>query len=86
VLQTGIASPLHMTIAQHKTLSLALGSLSLVRLAALLVTLGRANRYRVDVRYPHDIVGGFDTKRDLAMKGGLSENGSNHNVSTRIVK
>src|SRR5262245_60651294 len=65
--------PLPMTVPQHKILSLASGSLSVVLLAALLVTLGRANRYRVDVRYAHDVVGGFDAKRDLAMKGELSD-------------
>lgn len=62
-----------MTITQHKILSWALGILSVVLLAALLVTLGRSNRYRVDVRYAQDIVGGVDGKRDLAMRGELSD-------------
>ena len=62
-----------MTIPQHKVLSCGLGILSVVLLVSLLVTLGRANRYRVDVRYAHDIIGGFNSKRDLAMKGELSD-------------
>jgi hypothetical protein len=62
-----------MTVTQHKFLSWALGIFSVVLMAVLLVTLGRANQYRVDVRYAHDIVGGFDSKRDLAMRGELSE-------------
>ncbi len=62
-----------MTITQHKILSWLLGLLSVVLLVALLVTLGQAHRYRVDVRYAHDIIGGFDYKRDLAMKGEPSE-------------
>jgi hypothetical protein len=62
-----------MTATQHKILSWAFGILSLVLLVALLVTFGRANRYRADVRYAHDIVGRFNSERDLAMKGELSE-------------
>jgi hypothetical protein len=61
-----------MTLTQHKILSWALGTLSVVFLV-LLVTLGRANRYRVDVRYAHDIVERFNSERDRAMKGELSE-------------
>jgi hypothetical protein len=62
-----------MTITQHKILSWALGILSIMLLAALLMTLGRSNRYRVDVRYAHDIVGGFDSKRDLALRAELPQ-------------
>ena len=62
-----------MTSTMHKLLSWALGVLSVVLLVVLLVTLGRANRYRLDVRYAHDVIGGFNSKRDLAMKGEISE-------------
>src|SRR5262245_43518220 len=62
-----------MTITQHKILSGVLGVLVVVLLVAFLVTLGRANHYRMDVRYAHDIVGRFNSERDLAMRGELSE-------------
>lgn len=62
-----------MSITRHKILNCALGVFSAALLIGLLVTLGRWNRYRVDVRYAHDIVGGFDSKRDLAMRGDLSD-------------
>jgi hypothetical protein len=62
-----------MTITRHKMLSWTFGVLSVVLLAALLVTLGRTNRYRVDVRHAQDIIASFNYKRDLAMKGELSE-------------
>ena len=42
-------------------------------LVLLLVTFGQKNRYRVDVRYAHDIVGGFQDWRDLALKGEPAE-------------
>jgi|SRR3954466_8232538 hypothetical protein len=58
-----------MSVAQHKLMSSALAILSLVLLVLLLVTLGQKNRYRVDVRYAHDIVGGFQNWRDLALRG-----------------
>ncbi|MEW6305800.1 MAG: hypothetical protein AB1705_20165 [Verrucomicrobiota bacterium] len=62
-----------MSITRHKILSCVLGVLSVALVIGLLVTLGRWNRYRVDVRYAHDIVGRFNSERDLAMKGELSE-------------
>lgn len=31
------------------------------------------NRYSVDIRYAHDIVGRFDSQRDLALRGELPE-------------
>jgi len=43
-----------------------------VLLVALLATLGRANSYRVDVRYAHNLIGGFDSKRDMALNAELS--------------
>lgn len=62
-----------MSITRHKILSGTLGILSIALLIGLLVTLGRWNRYRVDVRYAHDIIGRFNSERDFAMKGDLSE-------------
>jgi hypothetical protein len=62
-----------MSVAQHKSLSSALALLSLVLLVLLLVTLGQKNRYSADVRYAHDIVGGFQDRRDLALKGEPAE-------------
>ena len=62
-----------MSITRHKILIGVLGVLSVALLISLLVTIGRWNRYRVDVRYAHDIVGRFNNERDLAMKGELSE-------------
>jgi hypothetical protein len=58
-----------MSVAQHKFMSLALALLSLVLLALLIVTFGQKNREKVNVRYAHDIVGGFQNWRDLALKG-----------------
>ncbi len=62
-----------MSAAEHKFISLALAILSLVLLALLAVTLGQKNRERVDVRYAHDIVGGFQQWRDLALKAEPAE-------------
>lgn len=62
-----------MTITQHKILSWLLGLISVLLLAVLLAQLGRTNRYRLDVRYAHDIVGGFDRTRDLAMRAEIPE-------------
>jgi hypothetical protein len=62
-----------MTITQHKVLNCVLGILLVVLTVTLLVTPGRANHYRVDVQYAHDVIGGFNSKRDLAMNGELSE-------------
>jgi hypothetical protein len=57
-----------MSVAQYKFMSAALAILSLVLLVLWLVTLGQKNRHRADVRYAHDIVGGFQGWRDLALK------------------
>jgi hypothetical protein len=62
-----------MTITKHKILSGALGVLSVGLLVALLAMHERANRYRVEVRYAHDLIGGFDSKRDMALKAQLPE-------------
>jgi hypothetical protein len=62
-----------MTITQHKTLNLLLSIVSATLLAVLVVTIGRSNRYRLDVQYAHDVIGRFNSQRDLAIKGELSE-------------
>jgi hypothetical protein len=62
-----------MSVTQHKYLSSALAILSLVLLVLLLALRIQTNRDRADVRYAHDIVWGFDDKRDLALKGELSD-------------
>jgi hypothetical protein len=62
-----------VSATQHKVISFALAILSLVLLLMLIVTLGQRNRERVDVRYAHDIVGGFQQWRDLALKGEPAE-------------
>jgi hypothetical protein len=57
-----------MSVTQHKYLSSALAILSLVLLVLLLALRIQTYRDRADIRYAHDIVWGFDDKRDLALK------------------
>src|ERR1035441_2562195 len=57
-----------MSTAQQRFITAALAVLIVLLAALLVVSFGQLSRYKVDVRYAHDIVGGFHFKRDLALK------------------
>ena len=60
-----------MSTAKQKFLAVALAVVTVLFVALLVVGFGQLrelNRYKMDVRYAHDIIGGFHFKRDLALK------------------